>query len=272
MQMKHPPPTSSPSGAAAVQDGADDTNALLSALADGELSDHELEQLMQHLQHADQFAAEPGQATHPYQVWEQYQIVGQCLRAPQQHHAARDSHAFLHAFRERLAVEKMQSVPQSSVSEFLQSAPALTQVESAGQDRAANASVFRWKMVAGFASLAAVAAIGWNTVGNLSGSSQGQGMQLASTAQETPVVTAAAQETAPVVTAVAAAMPSPNVVAVANRAAAPTFNRDGQGVTGIVIRDPKLDEILNRQYGSTVAMQPPAPFLRNASANSGIGH
>lgn len=250
-----------------MQDSTDDLNVLLSALADGELSEREFEQLMQHW---DAHEAQTGLSAQVYQVWEQYHVVGQSMRVPELHPAANNSMAFLYAFRERLAVEQMQSVPQSNVSEFLQPAPPLSHVEVAAGSKAANASVFRWKMVAGFASLAAVAAIGWNTVADFSGRGQGQAMQLASNTDVPALVTAEAGSAAPV--AAQEVLPSPSVMAVANRAATPTFSRDTQGVSGIVIRDPKLDEILNRQYGSSVAMQAPGPFVRNASVNGVIGH
>ena len=95
---------------------------------------------------------------------------------------------------------------------------------------AANSSVFRWKMVAGFASLAAVAAIGWNSLSAL----QGQGKQLAS-----------------------APVPQPTeVLAVSEGAGQP-----------VMLRDPRLDELLqaHKQFGSTSALQMPAGFLRNAT-------
>lgn len=269
MQTQHLSSTSSLQGAAGLQDGTDNINVLLSALADGELSEHEFEQLMQHW---DAHEAQTGLSAQVYQVWEQYHVVGQSMRVPELNPAANNSMAFLYAFRERLAVEQMQSTPQSSVNEFLQPAPVVAPVEVATHGKAANASVFRWKMVAGFASLAAVAAIGWNTVADLSGRSQGQSMQLASNAEVPAVLAAAAEDAAAVPEAVQEVLPSRSVLAVANRAATPTFSRDTDGVTGIVIRDPKLDEILNRQYGSSVAMQSPGPFVRNASVNGVISH
>lgn len=267
MQTQHLSPTPSLQGAAGLQDGADNINMMLSALADGELSEREFEQLMQHW---DAHEAQTGLSAQVYQVWEQYHVVGQSMRVPELHPAANNSMAFLYAFRERLAVEQMQSTPQSNVNEFLQPAPAVSHVAADG--KAANHSVFRWKMVAGFASLAAVAAIGWNTVADFSGRSQGQAMQLASNAEVPAVVTASAQGTNSAAVALQDVQPSRSVMAVANRAATPTFSRDTDGVTGIVIRDPKLDEILNRQYGSSVAMQGPGPFVRNASVNGVIGH
>ena len=97
--------------------------------------------------------------------------------------------------------------------------------------------MFRWKMVAGFASLAAVAAIGWTSFSQLQGAG-GPGAQLAASSPER-----------------ATAQGAP-VVAVADA--------DGQQV---MIRDPRLDELLaaHKQFGSTSALQMPAGFLRNAT-------
>ena len=100
---------------------------------------------------------------------------------------------------------------------------------------AANASVFRWKMVAGFASLAAVAAIGWTSLASLQGVGS-SGPQLA-------MAPASSSQGSPTVAVVDA---------------------EGQQV---MIRDPRLDELLaaHKQFGSTSALQMPAGFLRNAT-------
>eukprot|EP01034_Spumella_vulgaris_P042995 gene42994-53352_t len=78
--------------------------------------------------------------------------------------------------------------------------------------------------------MAAVAAIGWNSVEAL----RGGGAQLAS---------------APVA-------PPASVVAVSDGAGQP-----------VMLRDPRLDELLqaHKQFGSTSALQMPAGFLRNAT-------
>jgi sigma-E factor negative regulatory protein RseA len=130
--------------------------------------------------------------------------------------------------REQLAHEPMPGrLPET--------APVVAQIAAPETAVAANASVFRWKMAAGFASLAAVAAIGWSSFAGLQGAGS-SGAQLA-------VAPAPVQPAAP-------------VVAVAGN--------EGQQV---MIRDPRLDELLaaHKQFGSTSALQMPAGFLRNAT-------
>ncbi len=94
---------------------------------------------------------------------------------------------------------------------------------------AANDTTFRWKMVAGVASLAAVAAVGWSVVGGLAG--QPEQAQLA-------------------------AVPA---------AAATTLLAESE--RGVMIRDARLDEFLaaHKQLGGASALQMPAGFLRNAT-------
>ena len=98
--------------------------------------------------------------------------------------------------------------------------------------RKSNASVFRWKLAAGFASIAAVAAVGWQVL-----------MVQAPTAIAPQLAQTAA----------------PNVVAVAAQ--------DGKTV---MLRDPNLDALLtlHEQYGTRPSLQVPAEFLRNA----GLAH
>ena len=109
-------------------------------------------------------------------------------------------------------------------------APALASAQQ--RDPAANASVFRWKLAAGFASIAAVAAVGWQVL-----------MVQAPTAIAPQLAQTAA----------------PNVVAVAAQ--------DGKTV---MLRDPNLDALLtlHEQYGTRPSLQVPAEFLRNA----GLAH
>jgi len=91
-------------------------------------------------------------------------------------------------------------------------------------------------VVAGLASAAAFAAIGWSAAGGFAGSS-GQ-PQLA----QAPVQPAAQQTT------------TQQQVTVA-------------GTQQVMIRDPRLDELMlaHRQFGGTSALQMPAGFLRNAT-------
>ncbi|PIF29173.1 RseA-like anti sigma(E) protein [Acidovorax sp. 56] len=183
----------------------------LSALMDGELEGEALAEALR-LAHG-----EGSQAT-----WELYHLVGDVLRSPEL--AAHASSPLLGRLREQLAQEPA----AARVPLVLQSESPVVSVHV--PQPAANASVFRWKMVAGIASMAAVAAIGWNSVEAL----RGGGAQLASA----PVVSPA------------------SVVAVSEGAGQP-----------VMLRDPRLDELLqaHKQFGSTSALQMPAGFLRNAT-------
>lgn len=189
----------------------------LSALADGQLDGDAWRE-------AVSFASgEEGQAT-----WELYHLVGDVLRSSDL--AQPTNPAFMARLRDQLAQE---SVLQRPIE------PAMGVVAS-NMDVAANASVFRWKMAAGFASLAAVAAIGWTSMASLQGPGTASGGQLAAIPEHV-------------------AAPAAPVVAVADS--------DGQQV---MIRDPRLDELLaaHKQFGSTSALQMPAGFLRNATFES----
>ncbi len=188
----------------------------LSALVDGQLGDAEL---------ADALAyACTGEA---HATWEMYHLVGDVLRSPDLARPARPD--FLDRLRTELSKEPQPMRAPSPAQ------PIAVPLEVAVRG-AANASVFRWKMAAGVASLAAVAAIGWSSLTGFQGaSSPAGGAQLA----QSPAV-----------------VPSAPVVAVADA--------DGQNV---MIRDPRLDELLaaHKQFGGASALQMPAGFLRNAT-------
>ncbi|MFT4242721.1 MAG: sigma-E factor negative regulatory protein [Acidovorax sp.] len=197
----------------AVANDEQDRRELLSALADGQLQGRELGEA---LTHAGQ---DEGRAT-----WDLYHLVGDVLRSPD---LARPAHPdFMARLRTELAKEQLPLRPEAPVPPAAVVAP--------GRAAAANASVFRWKMVAGLASMAAVAAIGWNSLSVLQGSGTAAGGQLAANPP---------------------ASPAPTVAVV---------DADAQQV---MIRDPRLDELLaaHKQFGSTSALQMPAGFLRNAT-------
>ena len=122
----------------------------LSALADGQLQ-------------GDEFAAALAWAAEDEgrDTWEVYHLVGDVLRSSDLARPANP--AFLSRLREELAKEAPPQRPQAPVP--------LNPVVAHGPV-AANASVFRWKMVAGFASLAAVAAIGWTSFSQLQGAGE----------------------------------------------------------------------------------------------------
>jgi sigma-E factor negative regulatory protein RseA len=94
---------------------------------------------------------------------------------------------------------------------------------------AANDSIFRWKMVAGVASMAAVAVMIWTVSVPMSST----GAQLAQLAQ------------------------SP----------APTGSLLVDSPQGVIVRDAHLDELLaaHKQVGGSSALQMPSGFLRNAT-------
>ena len=190
----------------------------LSALADGQLQ-------------GDEFAAALAWAAEDdgRDTWGVYHLVGDVLRSSDL--ARPVNPAFLSRLRDELAKEAPPQRPQAPVE--------LDPLDhrAAHLPAAANASVFRWKMVAGFASLAAVAAIGWTSFSQLQGAG-GPGAQLAASSPERSTAQGAP------------------VVAVADA--------DGPQMR---IRDPRLDELLaaHKQFGSTSALQMPAGFLRNAT-------
>lgn len=202
----------------------------MSALADGQL-------------HADAYAQavelacndEDAQAT-----WQLYHMVGDVLRSGEL--ARRDTGAdFAAGVLARLQKEDalaghMQPVPVIAIESVALSAGAAGDKPVFDTEKeAANTSVFRWKMVAGFASLAAVAAIGWNSASMLGGGAPSGG-QLA----QAPIV-------------------APQLFAQSVNGA--------NSVTPVMLRDPRLDEFLaaHKQLGGSSALQMPTGFLRNAT-------
>ena len=181
----------------------------LSALADGQLAGEDIGAALE-------FAG----SDEGRQTWQLYQLVGDVLRSPELAHHAQ--HDVLSGVRAELA-----RAPR------LQTAQLETIVPARAPDRAANGAVFRWKVAAGVASVAAVAAFGWSSLHTASD----HGMQL--------VQADAPEQSVP-----------GEMLAMQAGPGAP-----------IMLRDPRLDELLaaHRQYSSVAALQMPANFLRNAS-------
>jgi sigma-E factor negative regulatory protein RseA len=123
---------------------------LISALADGQLPDDKLAQVLA------SFRADGSAMA----CWDAYHVIGEVLRSPSQV-VAGDAAGFVARLGSRLALEpslvaavEPAIVPVMVRDTFVaRSAPA------------ANDGSFRWKLVAGFASVAAVAAMGWTSVG-----------------------------------------------------------------------------------------------------------
>lgn len=115
---------------------------------------------------------------------------------------------------------------------------------------AANDDVYRWKMVAGLASVAAVVAVAWSVVGG-SALGSGEGAVLAKAPAPAHLATVSTHLAAPT---------PPFVTAVAE----PVWVSTPQGV---VWRDPRMEELMHthRQAGGGPALQVPAGFLRAAT-------
>jgi sigma-E factor negative regulatory protein RseA len=190
-----------------------DRNELVSALADGRLQGAAFGEALE-VVCGDRAALA---------TWHAYHVIGDVLRSPEMGIAAPAAD-----FMQKLSARIAQEHP-------VRPAPAAVATDLADGRRAANDGAFRWKLVAGVASVAAVAAVGWSVLGTTTPAGPAQGAQLALAPQSVPA-------SAPM-----------TVMARSDR--------------GVMIRDPKLDELLaaHRQFGGASALQMPAGFLRNAT-------
>ncbi|WP_176661408.1 sigma-E factor negative regulatory protein [Variovorax boronicumulans] len=175
-------------------------------------------------------------------AWHAYHVVGDVLRSGS-HSVCSDSSAFLARFQQRLAAEPVVAMPA------LQPVAAPVAVQVQRRADAANEPVFRWKLVAGAASMVAVAAISWTLIGSGTAGSQ-TGAQIA--AQQQPamnsVLAAAANGQQPV-----------------SAALTPTRVMVGNGNPQVMLRDPRLDQLLEAHQQAGGASQMPSGFLRNAT-------
>jgi len=120
------------------------THELVSALADGQLADEELSGGIVAL----------GQDLAAREAWQAYHLIGDVLRSPELAGGS-PTPAFMRRLSERLAAESPHGLPAAPVAEP-QAPPRVLTV------RPANDPVFRWKLVAGLASMTAAAAVGWS--------------------------------------------------------------------------------------------------------------
>ncbi len=194
----------------------------VSALADGHLSGEDLALVV------DRVCSD----NHLRATWQTYHVVGDVLRSGG-HFACSDTSSFVSRLQQRLAIEP--SAP-------LTVAPAAKAIQQ--HIEAANEPVFRWKLVAGAASLAAAAAIGWNWVGGLNAGPAGA--QLAQ--QQSSSVLAASNSSQQ--------MPL---------ASAPMRVVVGNGAPQVMLRDTRLDQLLEAHQQVGGASQMPSGFLRNAT-------
>jgi sigma-E factor negative regulatory protein RseA len=151
------------------------------------------------------------------QTWASYHTIGDVLRAN-----ARDARS-----------------AAATAAGTINLAPVMSPAVPQTLPPAANDSVFRWKLVAGFAAVAAVSSILWATVGS-------------------PGITGGAQ-----LAQNAAGSATPTAVA----SVVSTAGVDTSANAQVMIRDPRLDELLaaHKQFGGASALQQPAGFLRNAT-------
>jgi len=207
----------------------------VSALADGQLDGLEFAA-------AVELAAEDDDAR---ASWHVYHLVGEVLRSSEPVTCGHDRD-FVAKLGARLRAEPANQqvlegelIAINSVAVNGQLPLDLDQIRQKTR-HAANDSSFRWKLVAAFATLAAVAVIGLNAIQALDDMPAG-----ARLAQSTPVPAALVAAPQGPTTSASMAVADPMVM----------------------IRDPRLDELLaaHRQFGGTSALQNPSGFLRNAT-------
>ncbi len=195
------------------------TRELMSALADGQLQGKAFATALEVCEEDESAVS----------AWNTYHLIGDVLRRPVDGGAGVARGADL-AFAARVSAQLAQ-VPIAASAEAIQS----ESIHHRGQ--ASNDGVFRWKLVAGFASLAAVSLIAWNSLGLMAPAAAPLLAEAQTPAQAQQVVVASPE--------------------------------------GLMIRDARLEELLaaHKQIGGTSALQEPSGFLRNAtfetSQNSG---
>lgn len=151
------------------------TPELLSALADGQLSEQDFDAALEAC----------GRDDAALDCWNTYHLIGDVLRSPADLRLSPLAAGGEIGFASRLGVRLAQETVASAVA-----APSARSLVSAGivhhRGPASNDGSFRWKLVAGVASLAAVCAIAWNASGLMAPAS---GPQLAQASSPQIVVT-----------------------------------------------------------------------------------
>lgn len=196
---------------------------LVSALADGQLRGEEFARAV----------TLTGAAGDARATWHAYHLVGDVLRDGETGPLGQEA-AFMQRLKTRLAQEKKPVfVDSANQGRLLEPVLVKRGEPSAEELQSANDSVFRWKMVAGLASLAAVTVIGWQAV-------SGYAIQNDSTT-----------------------LAQANV----NQPTAAVFQPMVDAEPQVMLRDPQLDALLaaHWQFGGASALQMPAGFLRNAT-------
>lgn len=202
---------------------AQNDHELVSALADGQLRGDAFAQTVEWVSEADDARL----------TWHAYHVVGDVLRSGAAVRSDRDA-----AFMQRLKLVLQDEPPHGVIfnatnlvanSDVFTGARGLNDINK----RAANEGSYRWKLLAGLASLSVVTLLGWQFLGGwIDQSGASQLMQVASVKPEVNL-------TPPV----------------------------AHSETQVMLRDPQLDALLaaHHQFGGTSALQMPAGFLRNAT-------
>lgn len=196
---------------------------LISALADGQLASEDFAQALAACE-ADAQALDS---------WNTYHLIGDVLRSPGLTAHAADA-AFVARLRTRLDQEPaFGPAPVVAPAAGLQQKTPADLPDHSPQREASNDANFRWKLAAGFASIAAVAAIAWTAGGNLLAPSAAP--QLAQSEASQQVLVASER--------------------------------------GTMVRDARMLELLaaHKQFGGTSALQMPSGFLRNATFETSQG-
>ena len=196
------------------------TSELLSALADGQLVGEDFAAALQACQQDESALA----------CWDSYHLIGDVLRLPARVPApllCGVDLEFVDRLNRRLAQEPLAGVALLDPDSGVPAHGAVVSELAHHRGPASNDGNFRWKLVAGFASLAAVSAIAWNASGLLA--LPVSAPQLAQAASSPQVVVASPQ--------------------------------------GMMVRDARLEELLaaHAQLGGSSALQVPSGFFRNAT-------
>ncbi|GAA6141787.1 sigma-E factor negative regulatory protein [Hydrogenophaga sp. 5NK40-0174] len=203
--------------------GAEATLELLSALTDGELDEKEARWLLS--------AGEPDENVHAR--WTSYHLIGDVLRGQSDLSVVSSPQSLLTAVRAQVgessghAFESPEAKPHGH-----------TELAHSRTTTSANDATYRWKLLAAAASVAAVAAVGWNVMSAVAGS--GDLADPPVTMAERLISPAAVNGTSPVLV---------------------------KTEVGAVIRDPELERLLaeHRSHGSMSSLQMSAGFLRSAT-------
>ena len=147
------------------------TPELLSAMADGQLDEQDFAAALEAC----------GQDDASLDCWNTYHLIGDFLRSPANPHAPSLAAGGETGFASRLSARIAQETVAPVAIPFagLPASPGTLHYRGP----ASNDGSFRWKLVAGVASLAAVSAIAWNASGLMTPTVSGQQLAQSSAAQ-----------------------------------------------------------------------------------------